>query len=114
MPIDLKAVNFQPLIDLLSKAGEETTEFQKAKATSRMAQVAFWIGLLGIVAEAVAQSFGVESRVGMIAGVIVTVTGLVIKIVSSTSYTAARVETKAAAAQVATAVIAAAPSEPKA
>lgn len=97
MATDLSKVNLQPLVDLLSKTGEETTEFKKAQSTGRLAQVAFWLGLAGIIGEAVAQSFGIESRIGMIAGAVVTVTGLIAKVLSSSSYAAARADTKQAA-----------------
>jgi hypothetical protein len=95
---DPTPLNLQPAIDLLSKTGSMTSEYQQAKAAGTTGKIAFWIGLLGTIAGTVAAIAGITNPIGAAAGAVVMITGAVVQAISSNGYSAARADTKAAAA----------------
>lgn len=112
MAIDPSKINWQPIIDLLGKAGTETSEYQKASAAGLTGKIAFWVGLVGLIATAVAGALGSDSKIGAAAALVVTVTGAVVQLLSSNSYSAARQDTKAQAAAVVAAAVTAPVASP--
>jgi hypothetical protein len=103
---DPTPANLQPIIDLLGKAGNLTSEYQQAKAVGTSGKIAFWIGLIGTIAGTVAAVAGVANPIGAGAGLVVLITGAVVQAISSSSYSTARTATKSAAATLATAALA--------
>ena len=113
------AANIQPIIDMLSKSGDMTTEYTKAQAAGRTGMWAFWIGLLGTIAATVGAVVGMTTPVGIAAGAVVTVAGVIAQALASKAYSTARSDTKAAAASVANSALtnstpSSSPEQPKA
>lgn len=101
----IMATNIQPILDMLAKSGDMTTEYAKAKASGTTSMWAFWIGLAGTIAATVMAIVGTATPVGIAAGAVVTVSGVIGQALASQSYSTARADTKTAAAAVATAAI---------
>jgi hypothetical protein len=112
--MDIATLNLQPILDLLGKVGTETSEYAKAKSAGTTAKIAFWIGLLVLLAGTAASIFGADSKVGVVAGAVVAIAGVVTQVLGSNAYAAARADTKTAAASALTAVVNAAPATPAA
>lgn len=108
----IENLNLQPLLDLLSKAGAETSEFKKARAAGRVALVLFVVGLMTLLASSATSMFGANSKVGILAGALSSILAVVSQAVVSLGYSAARADTKEAAATVVTEVTAAAAAAP--
>lgn len=92
-------LNLQPVLDLISKAGEETSEFKKAKAAGTMAMILFALGLVGLIAGVATSAFGDNSKVGIICTALSAVAGVIAKAMVSMNYSTARADTKTAAAK---------------
>lgn len=94
-------LNLQPVLDLLAKAGEETSEFKKAKAAGTMAMILFALGLVGLIAGVATNAFGDNSKVGIVCTALASVAGVIAKAMVSMGYSSARADTKTAAAEMA-------------
>lgn len=93
----------QPLLDMLLKSGDETSEFKQHLATSRFAAVMFVVGLaLEIVSSTVGAFAG--SNYAQIAGMVVMAAAPVVKLLSQAAYTKSRVDIKAVAGETAQAI----------
>lgn len=92
--------NLQPILDLLAKAGDETTEFKKARAAGRAAIVVWVVGLLIFIASTVAAVMGANSKIGIASGAFAGALGIIAQAMVSMGYSAARGDTKAAAASI--------------
>lgn len=106
MTFSLASINLQPLVDLLSKAGEESSEFKVARNAGRMALVLFFVGLFALLCATATNVFGSNSRVGIIAGTISTVIGVLSSALASMGYSSARADTKTAAGSLASDLVA--------
>jgi hypothetical protein len=105
----LDNLNLQPLLDLIGKAGEETSEYKKARAAGRVALVLFALGVLTLLASSATSMFGANSKVGILAGAVASIAGVLSQAIVSLGYSAARADVKQAAATVATAALASDP-----
>lgn len=104
MPVDLNKL-LPPVLDMLAKSGELTTEWKAAKASGRIALVLFVLGILGLLAGCVGDAFGATSKVGIIAGGLATLVGVATQIMSQLGYTASRTAVKAQAQALATTIV---------
>lgn len=109
----MSTLNLQPLIDSLAKAGEETSEFKKAKAAGTMAMVLFALGLAGMIAGLATNIFGDSSKVGIVCTALASVAGVITKALVSMGYSSARADTKAAAADMAATIVTAQAANPQ-
>lgn len=87
-------IDLKPLLDLLSKAGEETSEYKKAKAAGRVALCLFVLGAVTLVASTIANLMGGNSKVGIAAGAVASIAGVIAQAMTSAGYSAARADTK--------------------
>lgn len=94
-----------PVLDMLVKSGELTTEWKAAKASGRIALVLLVLGLLGLIAGCVADAFGASSKLGIIAGGLAAFVGVVTQVMGQLGYTASRTAVKTQATQLATSIV---------
>lgn len=77
------------------RPGQETTEYRAARSGSAWGVMAIIIGVIGGVAAAVIEAGGGEnSTVGIIAGAVVAIAGIVLKTLSTLGYISSRTQVK--------------------
>ena len=77
--------------------GKDTTEYKEAKSGSVWGIVAMILGMLLTIGATVAESLGTDSRIGIIAGAVIAIFGLIQKSLVELGYIKSRTEIKAAA-----------------
>ena len=78
------------------KSGEQTTEFKEAQSAKLWGALSIILGLVLSVGAQVADSLGADSKLGVIAGAVVAVAGIMYRTLVSLGYIKARADVKAA------------------
>ena len=90
--------------------GKDTSEYDAVKKTAGIAKVMTVLGLIVTFGGSIVQALGVDSKVGIIAGAVVAIAGVLIEMLNGLGYAKARSLVKASAAA-AVAKIVASPKE---
>jgi len=78
----------------MPEAGKDTSEFQVTQSSSAWAIVSMVLGFIITVGSSVAQTLGVESKLGIVVGALVTMAGTFLKTFTSLGYIKSRTEVK--------------------
>lgn len=80
-----------------TKPGATTSEFAEVQSAGALAHAATLLGTLAAIGSTIAAALGENTRLGIIAGAVVTVAGVVARTLIALGYTKSRTDVKAAA-----------------
>lgn len=101
MPVDLTKIEplLQQAMTKVLTPGELSSEYAAAKSTGRIGMLIAALGILTTIAAPVADAFS-GTRIGVWAGIVLTIAGAIVKLISSVHYVGGRVDVKASISDV--------------
>jgi hypothetical protein len=83
----------------VAKPGATTSEFAEAQSAGALAHAATLLGLVAAFGSSLAGAFGADTKLGIIAGAIVAVAGVLSRTLVSLGYTKSRTDVKVASSE---------------